>query len=250
VGVAAHHDIDGTVEFPDDIDDRSRDARALIIFADRQAALMDQHHNCLDAASSQFRNQRVDRLGLVAELEAGCGGRRNDVSGALERQADEGDGDAFEMADLVGRKQRRAGRFLEGRGGEVVKPCSGEGMRAQAFVDRMAAAILHPQQFVLALVEFVIADGCDLKPHHRERLDRRLVVEHRRQQRAGADQVAGRNKHRVGVALAELFHQACHGLRAAGRDRNLLAPVVWIGNPDAARRRVEVAVEIIDRENP
>ena len=248
VGVAAHHDIDGAVEFFYDIDDWSRDARAFIIIADRNAALVDQHNDGLDAASLQFRNQRIDRFGLVAELEAGCGGRRNDVSGALERQADEGDGDAFELTDLVGREQRLAGRFLEGRG--VVKPCSGETMRPQAFVDRVTAAILHPQQFVLALVELVIADGGDLKPHHRKRFDGRLVVEHRRQERAGADQVAGCNKHRVRVAPAELFHQGCHGLRAAGRNRNFLAPVVGIGNPDAARRRVGVAMEIVDRENP
>ena len=58
---------------------------------------------------------------------------------------------------------------------------AGERMRPLTMVDRMASAILHPQQFVLAPVEFVIADGGELKPHHRQRFDGGLVVEHRRQ---------------------------------------------------------------------
>ena len=75
-----------------------------------------------------------------------------------------------------------------------MKPRAGERMRPLAFVGRMAAAILHPQQFVLALVEFVIADRGDLKPHHRQRFDGGLVVKHRRQKRAGADQISGRDE--------------------------------------------------------
>ena len=67
-------------------------------------------------------------------------------------------------------------------------------MRPLAFVDRMTAAVLHPQQFVLALVEFVIADRGDLEPHHRQRFDGGLVVKHRRQKRAGADQISGRDE--------------------------------------------------------
>ena len=82
-----------------------------------------------------------------------------------------------------------------------MKLCAGKRMRPLAFVDGMTAAILHPQQFVLALVEFVIADRSDLEPHHRQRFDGRLVVKHRRQQRAGADQVAGRDEDRVPVIL-------------------------------------------------
>ena len=124
-----------------------------------------------------------------------------------------------------------------------------EGMRSLAFVDRMAAAVLHPQQFVLALVEFVIADGGKREPHHRQRLDGRLVVEHRREKRAGADQVAGRHEDGVAVPFAELPDQRRHVLGAAGRDDDLLRPVLGIGDPDAAGRRAKIAVEIVDREN-
>ena len=122
-------------------------------------------------------------------------------------------------------------------------------MRPLAFVDRMTAAILHPQQFVLALVEFVIADRGDREPHHRQRLDGGLVVEHRRQKRAGADQVAGGDEDRVLVALAKLPDQRRHVLGAAGRHHDLFGLVVGIGDPDAARRRPQIAVEIVDREN-
>ena len=126
---------------------------------------------------------------------------------------------------------------------------AGEGMRSLASVVRMAAAVLHPQQLGLALVEFVIADRGDRKPHHRERLDRRLVVEHRRQERARADQVAGGDEDRVLVPLAQLLDQRRHVLGAAGGDHHLLGSVLGIVDADAARRRTEIAVEIVDREN-
>ena len=122
-------------------------------------------------------------------------------------------------------------------------------MRSLAFVDRVAAAVLHAQQFVLALVEFVIADGGNIQPHHRQRLDGRLVMEHRRQERAGADQIAGGDEDRVLVSLAKLPDQRRHMFGAAGGDGDLLGLVLGIGDPDPARRRAQVAVKIVDREN-
>ena len=113
----------------------------------------------------------------------------------------------------------------------------------------MAAAVLHPQQFVLALVEFVIADGGNIQPHHRQRLDGRLVMEHRRQERAGADQIAGGDEDRVLVPVAELLDQRRHMLGAAGGDDDLFGLVGGIGDPDAARRRAQIAVKIVDRED-
>ena len=107
-------------------------------------------------------------------------------------------------------------------------------MRPLAFVDRMTAAVLHPQQFVLALVEFVIADRGDRKPHHRQRFDGGFVVEHRRQQGARADQVAGGDEDRVLVVLAQLLDQRRHVLGAAGRHRDLFGLVGGIGDPDSA----------------
>ena len=194
MGVAADNDIDRFIEFLDDIDDRSGNAGALIIIAGRKAAFVDQHHDGFDAACLQFRHQRIHRFGLVLELKSGDAGRRDDVGRAFQRQADEGDGNAVELLDLVGREDRLAGAFLDGAGGKVAKFRAEKRMRPLAFVDRMAAAVLHPQQFVLALVEFVVADRGNLKPHHRQRFDGRLVVKHRGQKRAGADQVARRDE--------------------------------------------------------
>ena len=195
------------------------------------------------------RHQRVDGLGLVAEFQPGDAGWRDDVGRALQGEADEGHGNALELLDLVGRKQGLAGALVDRAGGEIAEFGAGEGMRALAAVDRMAAAVLHAQQLVLAFVEFVVADGGDLQPHQRERLDGGLVVEHRRQQRAGADQVAGGDEDRVLVAFAQLLDQRRHVLGPAGRDGDLLGLVLGVGDGDAARRRPEIAVEIVDRED-
>ena len=142
-----------------------------------------------------------------------------------------------------------AGVFLDRASRKIAKLRAEERVRPLASVGRMAAAILHPQQLLLAFIEFVIADGGDLEPHHRQRFDRRLIVKQRRQEGAGADQVAGCDKNRVFGARAELLDQCRHLLGAAGLHRDLFALVGGIGDPDPARRRLKVAVEIVDRQN-
>src|SRR5579872_4981813 len=122
----------------------------------------------------------IHGVGFIAKFQARCACWRNDAGGALERQADEGNGNTVELSDFVRRKNRLAGRGLDRGSSQVVKLRARERVRSLTVVDRMAAAILHPLQLVLALVELVIADGGNRKPHHRKRLDRRLVVEHRR----------------------------------------------------------------------
>jgi hypothetical protein len=74
-------------------------------------------------------------------------------------------------------------------------------------------------------------------------------VEHRRQKRAGADQVSGGDKDRVLGLLAQLPDQRGHVLGAARGDSDLFGLVFGIGDPDAAGRRPQVTVEIVDREN-
>lgn len=127
---------------------------------------------------------------------------------------------------------------------------AGKGMRPLTFVDRMTAAILHPLQFVLALVEFVVADRGNLEPHHRQRFDRRFIVEHRGQKRARANQVSGRDEDGVLVALAELPDQRRHGFGTAGRHHDLPGLVGGVGDPDPAGGGAKVTVEIVDREDP
>ena len=171
------------------------------------------------------------------------------AGGGFQRQPDEGDGNILEGADLVGRKHCLVGAGEKCRRGEIVEFGAGEALWPAAALSRMTAAILHAQQFVLALVELVIADGRQSQPHLRHRFDGRLVVEHRRQERAGADEVAGRHEDRVRLAVGQQLHQARHVLGAAGRDHAGLGRVRRIGDSDAGRRRLEVAVEVVDGQD-
>ena len=73
-----------------------------------------------------------------------------------------------------------------------------------------------------ALVELVVPHGVEVEPDLVHRLDRRLVVEERRQERRGPDQVAGRDHQRVrgssGRLAAEVRGQV---LGAAGGNARL-----------------------------
>ena len=69
--VAADDEVDGLVELADDGDDGSGNPRTLVVVAGREAALVDQHDDGLDAALPELRHQRVDRLGLVPEFQPG-----------------------------------------------------------------------------------------------------------------------------------------------------------------------------------
>ncbi len=172
------------------------------------------------------------------------------ISGvALQRQPDEGDGHAVVLAHLVGREERFAGRLHDRAGGEILELGAEEGMRSLAAVDRMAAAVLHALQLVRALVELMVADGGDVEAHHRQRLDGRLVVEQRGQKRARTDQVAGGDEDAVLLAFAALLDQRRQMLGAAGGHRYPLRLVGRIGDADAARRRLQVAVEVVQRED-
>ena len=80
-------------------------------------------------------------------------------------------------------------------------------------------AVPHPQQLLRPLVELVVADAVVVEVHQVEGLDGRLVVEEGRQQRRGADEVAGRNEDGVvRVLSAQVAHVRREVLDAAGRD--------------------------------
>ena len=104
-------------------------------------------------------------------------------------------------------------------GGEILEARSGEGLdRAGLAVGvLLAAALLHALQFGRALVEFMIADRGKLEPGQAQRLDRRLVEEQRRRNRAGADQVPRGDRHAVGGP---------HLLQRARRDRPRRPPAL------------------------
>src|SRR6185437_16858202 len=100
---------------------------------------------------------------LVTKFEPGRACGRDETRRAHQGEPDEGDGNPVKALDLVGRKQRLAAVLHHGGRREIVEFRAGEGVRSEAIVDGMAAAVLHPQQLVLALVEFMVADGSDLE---------------------------------------------------------------------------------------
>ncbi len=249
--MAADHEVHGPVQLRHDLGDRPGDAGALVHAAGRKAALVDQHHDRLDALGPQLGHQRVHGLGLVLEGQAGNSRGHHDAGRAFQGQADERDGDALELPDIVGRQDRLAGRVVDGAGGEVLEARALEVLRLAAVrIAGRAAAVLQTKQLGDAIVELVIADGTRLQTHQRQALDRGLVVQDAGQERTGADQVAGGDEDRVGSARPELGHQRRHRLGAARRHRDRLAGIGRVRDLDPARGRQKVAVEIVDREDP
>lgn len=239
--MAADHHVDGVAHAPDDVDDGPGDAGALVDAAGSRPALVKEDDDGFDALLLQLGNQRVHGVGLVAELEAAHASRGDHRGRGLEGHADEGHLDAFEGAHRVGREQRLAGAPVDHVRGEEAELGAAEAVAVRAAVRRVAAAPAHPAQLGRALVELVVPDGAQIQTKGVHGLDRGLVVEQRRQQRAGADQVAGRHHHRVGVGRFP---------RADMRREVLDAPG---GGPlDLARGaggRLEMTVEVVDGQH-
>jgi hypothetical protein len=104
---------------------------------------------------------------------------------------------------------------------------------------------LHAQQLGHALVELVVADAGDVEMKGVHRLDRGLVVEQPRDERACADEVAGADGDRVRI----------RGAKALDPGREILDPacIDSLSRPDGdppgrPRRRLEIAVEVVDRK--
>ena len=232
VRVAGHEGVDRLVAALHDVDDRAADARALVVAPARVAALVDQHHDGLHAARQQALGLAVDGLGLVVEAQALHAGGHHQAGCALERQADEADRDAVELAHHAGRQQGGAGLLVESAGGQVL--------------EAHARQVLTAQQLGSPFVELVVADRRQLQTHQRQRFERRHVVEQRRQQRRGADQVAGGHEHMVRLRGAQLPGGAGQRLGAAHGDMGLAA--VGIAQPEG-RRRLQMAVEVVHRQH-
>ena len=103
-----------------------------------------------------------------------------------------------------------------------------------------APTLLHSKQLSRAFVEFMIADRGQFEPGHAQRLDRRLIEEQRRTDRAGADQVSRGDGD--AVRRADLLKRACQIGRAARRDGS-------IGGRNGEVQRLEIAVEVVDSED-
>ena len=213
VRVAGDEEVDGVGGAVDDVDDRAGEAVAVVEAEwERLAAALvqqddDRAHAVLPA---QHLRPAVRRLGLVEEREALDSRLRDDVRRAFERHADEAHLDRRRTCGS--RTERRSAvrspcrpRWLRGSRTRAAEPVR-QRIRVRSVVApvlRVAPAVLHAPQLVGALVELVVAHGVQVQAHHVHGLDRRLVVEERRDERAGADQVAGRDEQRVRVGPLE-----------------------------------------------
>jgi hypothetical protein len=140
----------------------------------------------VDLLLRRSADERVDRVGLVEEVEAGDAGRRDDQRRALQRLADESDLLACRRVTIW--YCGRSGLSCPGRSRS--RPGTGRRSRERravlAAVDRMAAvgtsrdlggavvlaaagprpvAVLHPEQLRLPFVELMVADADRVEPH-------------------------------------------------------------------------------------
>ena len=171
-----------------------------------EAALVHQHDDGLDAAPAQLGHQRVDGVGLVAELEPGHAGGRDDGRRGLERHADEGHRHAVEALDAVGRQQRAAGGRLDHVGRQPLELRAVEAARRaeprplQLFGSGTPSVILQPpfcrrSSSAEPLSNSWLPTALNSSADPVQRLDRRLVEEQRRDQRRRADEVARADHH-------------------------------------------------------
>jgi hypothetical protein len=266
VGVAADDQVDRVVQALDDGADVGIDACgfqvavAAVDVADigagLEAALVHQHHDRLDALGAQLGHQGVDGVGFVLEAQAGHAGGRDDAGRALERHADEGHLDAVEGLDAVGRQQRAAGGGFDHVGrqplelGAVKRARRGRAQAAAAVgvglaVGDLAAAVLQALELGRALVELVVADGVEFDADVVQGFDRGLVVEQRRDQRRGADEVTGTDHHVQRVGCFEFGHFGGHELGAT-HGRTLRRGDGGVDTEGA--RRLQVAVEVVEAD--
>jgi hypothetical protein len=140
--------------------------------------------------------------------------------------------------------RRRDARLPRDVGGQPREVRTGVAVGVVAALCRGAAAVLHAQELVDALVELVVAHAGDVEAHGVERLDRRLVLEQAGHDRARADEVAGGDGHAVPLAGAqgvELRGQVGRAAvqRGAGAGEGRVA----------ARGRLDVPVVVVERQD-
>ena len=178
--------------------------------------------------------------GFVEERQARRAGRRHDLLRPPQGLADETDPDAANRPDGRRRQERRVRRVVDDVGREILEASAVEAGAVEAAIGRVTAAALQAEQFTRAAIELVVADGGDGEVHRVHRLDRWFVVEEGGDERRGAHQIAGSDDDRTGVpgsGVSEMRGQVFGPSRRRPVDETV-----------RARRWLEVAVEVVDRE--
>ena len=181
--------------------DRPGHARAAVDVggAGLRAALVQQHDDGLDALGLQLAGVALAVAASSANSQPGDTGRGHDARRALEGHADEADLDALHLVDRRTAAAAAAGsavtKALADRYWKSA-PWYGSAGSAQPSTGWQPPFWMRSSS-AGALVELVVADAGVVQADPVERLDGRLVVEGGRQQRRGADQVAGGDGQRV-----------------------------------------------------
>ena len=96
----------------------------------------------------------------------------------------------------------------------------------------MAAAAFHAQELGGAFVEFMIPHRRDGELHRVHRLDRRLVVKERGDERRRADDVAGGDDNRIRVPADRVRQMCCYRYSAPPAT----VALIWPSAPDGGSR--------------
>jgi hypothetical protein len=149
---------------------------AVVRTASAVVALVEQHDLCLDAQRVENVGGPVDRLHLIADLQALDRLRRHDLRQVLEGGADDPDRHVTGVLDAERQQRGEPVRKRHVRA-EEREVRALERAPELAAVGRVAAAELHALQLLVALIELVVADDGSLDTEAVEEFDRRLVVE-------------------------------------------------------------------------
>ena len=113
----------------------------------------------------------------------------------------------------------------------------------------LTAALVDASEFGDTAIELMVADAGHVEADSCRDVDRRLVIEERRKKRRCADQVTRGDKDVVGVLGAQAVQQRGHRAHTAGRHVDAALRVGRVGDADAAGRRLQVAVEVVDGQH-
>ena len=211
-----------------------------------EGRLMDQHDDGLDAARLQFGDQRIHRLGLVAEFEpATPSGETIGVPFNVRPMKATG---MPRTPDLVRRETRSCRCLLERAGGEIVKfaPVNGCGPWHLSTGWQPPFCIRSNRPCPRRI------RGCrPRKSQAPSSTAPRWWARHGTSPTETGWRRSGRRPRRRSCCLwpSRSSDQRRHVFGATGGDGDLLGFVLGIGDGDPARRRAQIAVKIVDREN-
>ena len=196
MGMTTDHQIDCVIKARNDAGDRRAREPALTavdvrVRAALHAALVNQHHDRLDALGTKLRHQRIDCLDLIAKLEPGDPSLPDNHLSAAQGHTDERHRHTGKVLDAVGRQQRLSRGSGDDIGRQPLKlrafkrhrradHCTPAAVRIDPFAVsrarcRFAATGLQTQQLGLALVELMIADRGEFEADTIEGFDRGFV---------------------------------------------------------------------------